>query len=64
MDDIASLAPQLRALDDSDDKRRLQRDLQEASMEALYAIERQGMSMRLNNAAHDLSDEPGPPSVH
>lgn len=48
---IEALNPEVRSLTDADTQRRLRRDLGEAMMDALYAVERKAMSMRLNNYA-------------
>ena len=43
-----ALAPDLKAIHDLGAQKRLQRDLNEARMEALYAVEQKAMSLRLN----------------
>lgn len=53
MKEIDAVASDVRALADAGAKARLGRDLQEASMEALYAIEGKAMSLRLNHYASD-----------
>ncbi|HEX7838892.1 MAG TPA: hypothetical protein VF469_15550 [Kofleriaceae bacterium] len=53
MKEIDAVASQVRALADAGARARLGRDLQEASMEALYAIEGKAMSLRLNHYASD-----------
>jgi len=45
---IDELAGKVNALSDSGMKRNLQREISEMAMEALYAIERKAMSLRLN----------------
>lgn len=53
MKEIEAVAPEVRALADAEARGRLGRDLQEASMEALYAIEGKAMSHRLSHYASD-----------
>src|ERR1700759_2733385 len=53
MKEIDATASAVRALTDVGARARLGRDLQEASMEALYAIEGKAMSLRLNHYASD-----------
>jgi hypothetical protein len=59
MKEIEAVAAEVRTLADADVRARLGRDLQEASMEALYAIEGKAMSHRLNHYASDAE----PPRV-
>jgi hypothetical protein len=51
MKEIEAAAAELRALTDVGARSRLGRDLQEASLEALYAIEGKAMSLRLGHYA-------------
>jgi hypothetical protein len=54
----------LKSLPDSDEKRRLHRDLGDALMEALFAVEGKAMSQRLNRHAGEKAESPGgPPNV-
>jgi len=53
MKEIDAVASDVRALADAGARARLGRDLQEAGMEALYAIEGKAMSLRLNHYASD-----------
>jgi hypothetical protein len=53
MDEIEAVAKEVRALADEAARARLGRDLQEASMEALYVIEGEAMSHRLSHYASD-----------
>jgi hypothetical protein len=46
--EVDELTPEVKAIQDSDAQRRLMRDLNEVRMEALYAVERKAMSLRLN----------------
>ncbi len=46
--EVDELTPDVKAIQDSDVQRRLMRDLNEVRMEALYAVERKAMSLRLN----------------
>jgi len=50
---IEGVAAEVRTLEDAEARARLGRDLQEASMEALYAIEGKAMSHRLSHYASD-----------
>lgn len=60
-------AGEVKKLADAAVRARLVRDLQEASMEALYAIHHKGMSLRLSHYASDAAgqvpDHAGPPHV-
>jgi len=53
MEKIEAVAAEVRTLADAEARARLGRDLQEASMEALYAIEGKAMSHRLSHYASD-----------
>jgi hypothetical protein len=59
MKEIEAVAAEVRTLADASARARLGRDLQEASMEALYAIEGSAMSHRLSHYASDAQ----PPRV-
>jgi hypothetical protein len=59
MKELEAVAVEVRALADASTRARLGQDLQEASMEALYAIERKAMSHRLSHYARDAQ----PPRV-
>jgi hypothetical protein len=59
MKQIEEVAAEVRTLTDSSARARLSGDVQEASMEALYAIEGQAMSHRLSHYARDTQ----PPRV-
>ena len=59
MKEIEAAAAEVRTLADPGTRARLGRDLQEASMEALYAIEGKAMSHRLSHYASDAE----PPRV-
>jgi hypothetical protein len=59
MDGIEAVAAEVRTLAAADVRARLGRDLQEASLEALYAIEGKAMSHRLSHYASDAQ----PPRV-
>ena len=48
------IAPRIRELADAEVVARLQRDLQEVTLEALYAIERKAMSRRLDDYRRDV----------
>lgn len=56
--EIEAAAAELRTLGDAELRARLGRDLQEASMEALYAVEGKAMSLRLNHYANDARSAP------
>lgn len=58
MTDIEAVAADVRALTDVPARTRLGRDLQEVSMEALFAIEGQAMSLRLSHHASDAQLPP------
>jgi hypothetical protein len=53
MKEIEAVAAEVRTLADADTRARLGRDLQEASLEALYAIQGKAMSHRLSHYASD-----------
>lgn len=54
----------LKSFPESDDTRRLRRDLGDALMEALFAVEGKAMSPRLQRHASDRAGAPGgPPNV-
>ena len=55
---LDALAPAWQAVADANVKARLQRDIQESRMEALYAIEQKAMSLRLGRYASDRSGGP------
>ena len=58
------LSEEIGALPESDDQRRLRRDLGEVMMEALFAVEGKAMSQRLNRHAGDKAGSPGgPPNI-
>ncbi|HZS39229.1 MAG TPA: hypothetical protein VFF06_20500 [Polyangia bacterium] len=50
---IDALTADVKTLADADTSKRLMRDLNEARMEALYAVERKAMSLRLNRYQQD-----------
>jgi hypothetical protein len=56
-----ALAGELRGLQASPEADAAKRELSDATMEALYAVERKAMSPRL---AREAPGEPGPPDVH
>jgi hypothetical protein len=56
---IEAAAAEVRTLGDASLRARLGRDLQEASMEALYAIENKAMSHRLNHYAQNAQASRG-----
>lgn len=57
MAETDALLPRLQAIGDADAAKRLRRDLNEVRMEALFAVERKAMSLRLNR----YQQEHGPP---
>jgi hypothetical protein len=65
MSEAKEIAPLIRELGDSEVVARLQRDLQEVTLEALYAIERKAMSRRLMDHQRDTqaSSKVEPPHV-
>lgn len=60
-----NIAPRIRELGDAEAVARLGRDLQEVTLEALYAIERKAMSRRLQDYMRDRQAQSGsePPHV-
>ena len=58
MDAIEATAAEVRTIADAGARARLGRDLQEASMEALYAIEGKAMSHRLSHYESDAHPRP------
>ena len=50
---VDEISSEIKAIDDAGAQRRLQRDLNEVRMEALYAIEHKAMSLRLNRYQQD-----------
>ena len=63
LEDVDALLPSLRALPDRALGARLERDLEEARLEALYAIERKAMSPRLQRYLEDQRGAPTPPQI-
>jgi hypothetical protein len=51
--DIDAVQPEVKSVHDAGAQKRLQRDLNDARMEALYLVERKAMSMRLNRYQQD-----------
>ena len=50
---VDALTSEVKAIQDDGARRRLQRDLNEVRMEALYAVEHKAMSLRLNRYQQD-----------
>lgn len=59
--EVDALGAELRALEPSPELEPLRRELSDAAMEALYAIERKAMSPRL---ARESGQDDGPPLTH
>jgi hypothetical protein len=55
LQEIDVLLPKLASIQDAEAAKRLRRDLNEARMEALYAVEGKAMSIRLNHYLQDAA---------
>lgn len=64
LEEAEDVSEDLKSLPESDDARRLRRDLGDALMEALFAVEGKAMSARLQRHASDKAGaQGGPPNV-